>query len=78
MGDEKKPKQSASKSKWNEHRKKYVPKPVPNSQIGQVKTYYLSEEELAYYRNLKRPIPDKMVRTTAPKSQREMRNRGQT
>lgn len=72
---EEKPKR---KQTWNEMRSKKPPKPVRNSTVSEVKTYVLTPEELEYYRNLKPPIPERQVRTTAPRSERYLKKRGQT
>lgn len=60
------------------NKKKPMSKPLPKSEQGEVKQYFLTEEELARerekYRNLKPPIPEKMIRTTAPRDQRTMRS----
>lgn len=62
---EEKPKR---KQTWNERRRKIEPKPTTaKSEQGEIKTYYLSEEELEYYRSLKPPIREKLVCTLAPR-----------
>lgn len=61
---EEKPKR---KQGWNDRRKKHVPKPITTkSEQGEIKSYFASEEELAYYRSLKPPVPERQLRTLAP------------
>lgn len=48
-------------------------KPVTNSLQGPVTTYYLTPEELAYYRSLKRPIKERDIKTTAPRTLKQKR-----
>lgn len=67
------------KQTWNERRKGLTNKPITaKSEQGEIKTYYLTPEELEYYRNLKPPIRDKLIQTTAPRmSDKYTNKRGQ-
>lgn len=59
------------KQNWNEKRKKLIPKPITGkSEQGEVKIYYLSAEELEYYRNLKPLIPEKLAYTLADRDRK--------
>lgn len=72
---EEKPKR---KQGWNERRRALIPKPTTGkSEQGEIKTYYLTPEELVYYRNLKPPIKDKLICTTAPRNVKTQRRTGQ-
>lgn len=67
------------KQTWNERRKAITPKPITaKSEQGEISTYYLTPEELAYYRNLKPPIRDKLIATTAPRMGDRHNKRGQS
>lgn len=56
----------AKKQTWNERRRKLEPKPIMGkSEQGEIKHYFLTPEELEYYRNLKPPIKEKNLTTTA-------------
>lgn len=65
---------------WNQKKNGKEPMkiPFPKSEQGEVITYFLTDEQLAKerdkYRNLKPPIPEKMVCTTAPRDLRTIRS----
>lgn len=60
-------------------RKQPLSKPITTgkSEQGEIKTYTLSDEELAYYRNLKPPVPVKQLRTTGYQDRRRVNLRSE-